>query len=106
MHVEEPHLADDRRANKTSRRGSVHLRANFQTTTAGNTCRKLVRLFLRLRCDARTFAKIVGSVDWNPCFYSLQTFKHELPVDRKVTHYRKFGKGLNSNRLLEIIHQL
>src|SRR5882762_1564902 len=92
MHVEETHLADNRRANEAPRCGATHLRANFQATTAGNTCRKLVRLFLRLRRHARTFAKIVRSIDRDPCLNALQTFKHELPVDSQVAHDWKFRK--------------
>src|SRR5258708_29070991 len=105
MHVEETHLADNRRADEAPWRGSVHLWANFQATAAGNTCRKLVRLFLRLGCHARTFAKIISAVDRNPCFDSLQTFKHELPVDSQLTHYRKFRKRLDANKLFHLIDQ-
>src|SRR5690348_9818384 len=75
MHVEEAHLADDRRADEAI--VVIHLRANFQAASAGNARGKLVGLLLHFRRHARALAEIIGAIDGNPGLHALQAVEHE-----------------------------
>src|SRR3984957_20885025 len=95
MHIEEAHLTENRRAHGFT--VLVHLRANFQTISAGDAARKRISLLLRLGSHARTFAEIVAAVDGNPGFDALQAFEHELAIDGEITNHGKFRHRLDTD---------
>src|SRR6266849_10245534 len=76
VHIEKPHLADDRRAHELIM--LIHLRTNLQAVPATDAVRKRIALFLNFGRHARAFAKIVSTVDGNPGLHALEAFEHEL----------------------------
>src|SRR5258706_1070175 len=103
VHVEQAHLADDRRSNELA--VFIHLRTNFQAVSATDAVRKWVALLLNLRRNTRPFSQVVSAIDGDPCFHALQAFEHELAIHRKIAHQRKFRHWLDSNGLVELAHQ-
>src|SRR6266403_4291119 len=84
VHVEQAHLADDRRSDKLA--VLIHLRANFQAVSATDAIRKRVPLLLNLGRDARPFPQVVSAIDGDPRLHALQAFEHKLAIHREIAH--------------------